>query len=306
VLTCDDYLTPTSLDDALELMTRHTGRQRIVAGATDILPWAREGRAGDVHVPNLIDISKVAELNEVSFSRGRVRLGAATPFQRFLDRDDLVAAMPNMRHCAIWFADDQIRECATIGGNLANASPAADGTPPFLALNAEIELARLQDGKTVRRRMPLSQFITGPGGNQLVTDELIVAVECDALPGYGGSFEKVGHRRSLVIAVACVSALVSLDRDGRHFDDVRLAVGGVGPKALRLADVEALLRGAPIDARVIDEASRLPLDLVQSRTRQAYRREVFRGFVSRALAGAARDAGADVNAVEAELEVHHA
>ncbi len=304
MLTCDDYIVPTTLDDALELMTRHSGRQRIVAGATDILPWAREGRAGDVHVPYLIDISKVAELNEVSVGANRVRLGAATPFQRFLDRADLTAAMPNMRHCAIWFADDQIRECATLGGNLANASPAADGTPPLLALDADVELASRRDGETVRRRMKLADFITGPGGNQLVQDELIVAVECDALPGYGGAFEKVGHRRSLVIAVACVSALVSLNADATEFDDVRLAVGGVGPKALRLADVEALLRGAKIEAATIDEAARLCVGLVQSRSRVAYRREVLRGFVSRALAGAAREAGADFDAVEAELEMY--
>jgi xanthine dehydrogenase FAD-binding subunit len=152
----------------------------------------------------------------------------------------------------------------------------------------------------------LRDFFTGPGRTVMQADEILIGIECDALPGYGGSFQKVGHRRSLVISVACVAALVKLDASKRYFDDVRLAVGGVGPIPLRLADVEALLRGAPVDTQTIDEAARLPLDLVQSRTRQAYRRGVLRGFIARALIEAAQEAGADITAASQQLEAAYA
>src|SRR5688572_11941828 len=106
MLICDEYLTPASLDEAFDAMARHRGRHRIIAGATDTLPWAREGRAGDVEVPVLIDVAKIPELNERRADGVRVRLGAAVPIQRFLDDPALVKALPVMPLCAIWFADD--------------------------------------------------------------------------------------------------------------------------------------------------------------------------------------------------------
>ena len=130
----------------------HRGGHRLVAGATDTLPWAREGRAGDVEIPALIDVTRIPELRECRVDDRRVRLGAATPIQRFLDDPALVRALPCMPHCAVWFADDQIREQATIGGNIVNASPAADATPPLLAQNAQVELAARRDGRSCAER----------------------------------------------------------------------------------------------------------------------------------------------------------
>src|SRR3954454_19219127 len=118
MLMCDAYLVPSSLDEAFTAMAEHAGRFRLVAGATDILPWAREGRAGDVHIPALIDVAGIPELNVRAVENGKVRLGAATRFQRFIDDKALMAALPAMPFVAVWFADDQIRESATIGGNL--------------------------------------------------------------------------------------------------------------------------------------------------------------------------------------------
>ncbi|MGE0563525.1 MAG: xanthine dehydrogenase family protein subunit M [Pseudolabrys sp.] len=306
MLTCDDYLTPASLEEAFAAMDTHRGRFRIVAGATDTYPWAREGRAGDVHVPVLIDVAKIPELNALEAGGGRVRMGAATPIQRFLDHPRLVAAMPCMPRCAVWFADDQIRAQATIGGNIVNASPAADGTPPLIAHNAIVEMARRDGGNVARRKLPLTQFVTGPGQTALAKDELVTSIECDALDGYGGSFEKVGHRRSLVISLVCLAALVKLDRSGRAIEDARLAIGGIGPVPQRLAEAEAFLRGKPLDAEILEQAAAMPVRLVASRTRQDYRREVTRGFMLRGLINAARAAGADAAALEPRLEAAYA
>jgi CO/xanthine dehydrogenase FAD-binding subunit len=301
MLTCDEYISPASLAEAFAAMKAHRGRYRIVAGATDTLPWAREGRAGDVHIPVLIDVARMPELCEISAGDKRVRLGAATPIQRFLDDPALGRALPAMPRCAVWFADDQIRVQATVGGNIVNASPAADVTPCLIAHNAIVELVSARG----KRTMPLGDFVTGPNKTALAEGELLTIIDCDALPTHGGSFEKVGHRRSLVISLVCLAALIKLNRDGSKVEDARLAIAGIGPKPLRLTDVENFLRG-PLSAERLDEAADMPVSLVASRTRQEYRRDVVRGFMLRGLINAARRAGADPGVLTPELEAAYA
>jgi len=305
MLLCDDYLTPKTLDDAFAAMETHGGRCKLVAGATDIYPWAREGRAGDVHIPVLIDVAGIPELSERRVDGKRIRIGAATPIQRFLDDPQLARALPCMPRCAVWFADDQLRESATIGGNIVNASPAGDGIPPLIAHKAEVELASRGNGGISRRRVPLDQFVTGPSRTTLTEGEILTAIECEPLPGYGGSFEKVGHRRSLVISTVCLAALVKLDREGRRFEDVRLAIGGIGPVPQRLSEVESFLLSGPIEESVLRQAAEMPVNLVRSRTRQDYRRDVVRGFVMRGLVNAVRRAGGDA-VLTPELEAEYA
>ena len=236
----------------------------------------------------------------------RVRLGSAMPVQRFLDDPALARALPCLPHCAVWFADEQIRAQATVGGNIVNASPAADVTPALLGFDAEVELAKSSGGTIVRRRMKLEQFVIGPNRTALEEGELLVAIECDALPGHSGSFEKVGQRRSLAISVVCLAALVKLDAQGRCIADVRLALGGVGPVPRRLTDVERFLRGGPLSTARLEEAAEMPASLVASRTRQAYRRDVVHGFMLRGLINAARRAGADAEALDPDLEAAYA
>src|SRR5262245_35618375 len=98
-------------------MASMAGRYRIIAGATDTLPWARQGRAGDVHIPVLIDVTKIPELRERSVGDRRFRLGAATPIQRFLDDSDLARALPALPRCAVWFADDQDRKSTRLNSS---------------------------------------------------------------------------------------------------------------------------------------------------------------------------------------------
>lgn len=302
MLTCDDYIVPRTLAEAFAAMESHRGRFRIVAGCTDTMPWAREGRAGDVHVPALIDVSIIPELNERRVAGGRVRLGAATPIQRFLDDPILARALPAMPRCAVWFADDQIRAQATIGGNLVNASPAADATPCLLTHAAEVELASARGA----RRMPLAEFVCGANRTALEEDELLVAIEGDALPDYGGSFEKVGHRRSLVISTVCLAALVKLEASARRIADARLALAGIAPTPLRLGHVEDFLRGKSIEQDVLEHAADMSVPLVASRTRQEYRRAVVRGFVLRGLINACKQAGGESVHVPSALEAAYA
>lgn len=305
MLLCDDYLTPKTLDEAFAAMEAYRGRCKLVAGATDIYPWAREGRAGDVEIPVLIDVASIPELNEKTIDDKQARFGAATKIQRFLDDPQLARALPCMPRCAVWFADDQLRESATIGGNIVNASPAGDGIPPLIAHKAEVELASRENGKIATRRVPLDAFVTGPSRTALAEGEILTAIVCESLPGYGGSFEKVGHRRSLVISTVCLAALAKLDASGTRFEDVRLAIGGIGPVPQRLFEVEKFLLSGAIGEGRLAQAAEMPVKLVQSRTRQEYRREVVRGFVMRGLINAVRRAGGDA-VLTGELEAQYA
>jgi xanthine dehydrogenase FAD-binding subunit len=293
VLTFDHYLTPATLEDAFDALERIPGA-RIVAGATDLLPWAREGRAGDVHLPALVDVSRIPQLLGVSVERGRVHMGAATPIAAFQNDPLLQRHAPVLGCCAVWFADDQIREQATVGGNLVNASPAGDSQPALLAMNAGVTLARRAGGQIVERSMPLSEFILGPGKTQLQPHEIMTRLQMDAVPGHGAAFEKVGHRRSLVISTVCLAALVRLDWARRRIEDCRIAIGAVGPVPERLADVERLLVGQVPGSELVREAAGLAADRVRSRSRQEYRREVLVNFVERALAAALGHAGLEL------------
>ena len=304
MLSCDDYRQPGSLKEALDLWSDAPACSRLVAGATDILPWAREGRAGDVHLPMLVDLGRVAELSGWSVTAGRVRLGANVAYQQFLTDPELRRHLPCMPHCAIWFADDQIREQATLAGNIVNSSPAADGTPPVIAMNGEIEMARLEGGEVATRSMQVTEFVQGPGRTRLAPGEIVTAVTVDSMEGYGGSFQKVGQRRSLVISVACVAALVKADASGSAFEDVRLALGGVGPVPVRLSDIEAALKGRKLSRALVRDAAAAAADRVASRSRVEYRRAVVPGFVEAAIEEALADCGRAL--VEDAKEAAHA
>ena len=283
MIDCDQYLMPQSLDEAFDCMEEFAGRYRIVSGATDILPWAREGRGGNVHYPAVIDLSQVPEMKGVEMRGDRLWMGGNTTFADFLDHPLLREHAPVLANCAVWFADDQIRAVATLGGNLVNASPAADGSPPMVAMNGHITLESRPNGRRRSRRMALEEFITGPGATRLKAGEVLSAIDCDALSGYGAAFKKVGHRRSLVLSTVCLAVLVRADANGERFDDVRLGLAAVGPVPVRLTECEAFLNGKPIALEAIREAARLPVPHVKSRTRQDYRREVLTHFVEEGL-----------------------
>lgn len=301
MLTFDHYLTPATLGAAFDALDGVPGA-RIVAGATDLLPWARDGRAGDVHLSALVDVSRIAELRGVSLAQGRIRMGAATLISAFQNDPLLQQQAPVLGRCAVWFADDQIREQATVGGNLVNASPAGDSQPALLALNTHVTLARRENGRILERTLPLSEFIVGPGQTLRQPHEIMTRLELDALPGYGAAFEKVGHRRSMVISTVCLAALVKLDGAKRRIEDVRIAIGAVGPVPQRLDDVEDFLTGQAPASASVRAAAEMAVSRVRSRSRQAYRREVLVNFVERALVSAFAHAGLEVQRLPKESD----
>jgi CO/xanthine dehydrogenase FAD-binding subunit len=227
------YARPSDLDDALGLMAE--GGPRIIAGATDIFPSAGERPLhGDY-----VDVSNISALRGVSVDEACVRIGAATTWSE-IARATLPPAFDALRVAARDIGAVQIQNRGTIAGNLCNASPAADGAPPLLILDAEVELA----SRRGTRRLALDAFIKGARSTLLAPDEVMTAI-VTPLPAstMRSTFFKLGARRYLVISIAMVA--VALDVVEGIVRDGRVAVGACSAVAQRMRQAERGLIGAP-------------------------------------------------------------
>ncbi len=271
-----EYLRPDRLSEALAALRRpHV----VLAGGTDFYP-ARVGRAIDEDV---LDITAIASLRGISASAEGWRLGATTTWSELLDAD-LPPLFDGLKQAAREVGGRQIQNAGTLAGNLCNASPAADGVPPLLALDAEVELA----GPAGVRRLPLAAFITGNRRTALVPGELMVALHVRK-PAHEArsAFLKLGARRYLVISIAMAAA--ALEIDGGRITAARIAVGACSAVAQRLPRLEAALLGALLDQRLgnlVEEAQLAPLAPIDDvRGSAAYRRDAVVTLLRRLLVG---------------------
>src|SRR6202042_3794280 len=227
------YARPSDLEDALGLLAK--GGARVIAGATDIYPGAGERPLqGDY-----VDVSKISALRSVTFDSASVRIGATTTWTDIV-RADLPPAFDALKVAARDIGAVQIQNRGTIAGNLCNASPAADGAPPLLILDAEVELA----SRRGTRRIALDVFIDGARRTLLAPDEVMTAIVAPLpSPTMRSAFFKLGARRYLVISIAMVAvALAVVEGIVR---DARIAVGACSAVAQRIRQAERLLIGAP-------------------------------------------------------------
>ncbi len=272
------YARPQTLSEAVAALA---GRDSLVlAGGTDIYP-ANVGRplAGDV-----VDISGVSELRGISQSQSHIRIGGATTWSDII-RAALPPAFDALKAAAREVGSVQIQNRATIAGNLCNASPAADGVPPLLILDAEVELASTHGS----RRLPLSSFITGNRRTERRGDEILAAVLVPKASVGNSAFLKLGARRYLVISIVMAAALLAIEQ-GRIVD-ARVALGSASAVALRLPQLENALRGHVLlqpPSSVVRSAHFSALSPIDDlRATASYRLDAAREIVSRVLDEAA-------------------
>ncbi len=233
------YHRPSDLDTALRLLAE-TGA-RPLAGGTDIFPadasntaW---GRAG-IDRQDLLDLTGIADLQRIDVGADHVEIGALVTWRAAIDAD-LPPWFDAVRQAARDVGGQQIQNRGTLAGNLCNASPAADGVPPLLALDASVRLA----SRSGTRELPLATFLQGNRQTALAPDELLTHIDLPTPPAEARSvFLKLGARRYLVISIAMVASTVTLDDAGR-IADLRIAVGACSAVARRLHDLEARLQG---------------------------------------------------------------
>lgn len=232
-----DYLRPRDLDEALQALTRPF---TVLAGGTDFYP----ARVGRPVTEDVLDIAGIAALRGISGTDEGWRLGATTTWSELVEAG-LPPLFDGLKQAAREVGGRQIQNAGTIAGNICNASPAADGVPALLALDAEVEVA----SRNGTRRLPLGTFITGVRRTALLPGELVTALHVPR-PRHDArsAFLKLGARRYLVISIAMASVVVEVSN--RTVASARIAVGACSPVAQRLADLERALVGVPADARL--------------------------------------------------------
>jgi len=272
----NQYLRPQTVDQAVHALA--SGPHHILAGGTDFYP-ARVGRPIE---GQLLDITGIAGLRSIREEAQHWRVGAAATWSDLLAAP-LPPAFEGLRLAAREVGGMQIQNAGTVCGNVCNASPAADGIPALLALDALVEVT----GPEGVRSVPLESFVQGPRRVDLRPGELVTALLLPTpAPGTRGHFLKLGARRYLVISIVMAAGTLSVDGDGRILA-ARLTVGACSPVARRLRGLEAELRGQPaargIGGRVTaDHLSPLsPIDDV--RASAAYRHDAARSLVARLL-----------------------
>ncbi|MFN6924356.1 MAG: FAD binding domain-containing protein [Tabrizicola sp.] len=273
----DSFARPSSLSEAVDLLAG--GGWRVLAGGTDLYPGAGARLEGRV-----LDLTGIADLTGIVADGGALRIGAATSWAA-IAAADLPPACLALQQAARAVGGRQVQVAGTIGGNLCNASPAADGVPPLLALGAEVELVSDRG----LRRLPLADFLQGPRRTALGPGEVLAVV---VIPGTGlagrSAFVKLGARSHLVISIAMVAARLAV-RDGR-IAAAAVAVGACSPVAVRLPLVEAALVGAPVAGavgRISAPDVQAPLSPIDDvRATASYRREAAVELVRRAVAEA--------------------
>ncbi len=276
-----DLLMPRTLPEALDMLAEDAPSVAPLAGGTNLIPDMRSGR----HRPGvLVNIAGLDELRGIRRENGQVVVGGGVTIAELLD-DALIAELaPVLRQGAAVLASPLVRNRATVGGNLADASPAADTAPPLLALGAEVELA----SKEGTRRVPLEEFFVHVRRTVREPHEVLSSVRWPVPPpGSVGRFRKLALRRADAISVLSVAVMVEPGGDGRC-GQARIALGAVAPTPIRVHPAEDALRGQKLTAGAIAEAARLaaeaarPIDDIRGSA--GYRQRVVEVLVRRLLA----------------------
>lgn len=272
------YYAPTDLSVALQIAALTGGRT--VAGGTDVYPSAKQGDRPD----HYLDITRISGFGDITHNAKGTRIGAAATWTQIV-RADLPAAFDALKQAAREVGSIQIQNAGTLAGNLCNASPAADGIPPLLTLDAAVELTSAARGPRI---LPLDAFVQGVRSTALAPDELVTAILIPPTPpGAGSAFEKLGSRRYMVISIAMTAALITCDANGR-ITDARIAVGACSAVAQRLPALEhAALGRHPRELHVAPDHL-APLSPIEDvRGTKSYRLDVVAEQCARAIQRAA-------------------
>lgn len=285
----ETYCVPETLAEAVRLLTE--GEATLLAGGTDLMPQTQSG-ARRFH-PLLMNLRELDELKGIAKTgaEDRIRIGALTTVAGILEHELLRRSVPVLVAAADSFASGQVRNRATLGGNICNASPAGDLIIPLLLLDAEVEMAWAADGEVRFRTLPLHGFFTGPGKTRMAPAEIMTAILLPAPDRqFTATFKKFSVRPALDISLVAVG--VGGLRSNGGLTKVRVAFGAVAPTPIRARKIEAALTGRALDDAVITAALALigeeTAPISDVRASAWYRRELLRELTGRILRDVAR------------------
>jgi len=253
------YLRPTSVSEAINALTSAPGPALPLAGGTDILLDLQQGRHSPVHT--IVDLTEIPEMKSLELRDDRLFVGGGVPLSR-IARDPLVAthARALVEACDL-VGGPQVRNVATLGGNVAHALPAADGTIGLMCLDAQAEVA----GPSGGRRVSMPELFLGPGKSALGSGEIIVGFYVDQTkPGQASCFKRI--MRPQGVALPIINNSVWLERDGDAIKGIRIAVGPGGAVPFRARKAEAFLAGKPYTGETFKSALDALIEEVKFRT----------------------------------------
>ena len=247
-----DYVLAGSIDETIGLMVSKNGEARILCGGTDLLVQLREGRR---RAELLVDVKNIPELTAVSYdAKSGLRLGAAATCSQICDNPAVAENFPGLVDAIQLIGGVQIQNRASLGGNLGNASPAADSIPALIVHEATCLIA----GSKGQRVLPVEQFCTAPGQNALERGEFLVAVNIPPRkPGFGSHYLRFIPRNEMDIAVVGAGASIILDENRVRILSARIALGAVAPTPLLVEAAGTFLAGKETSDTNIREAARI-------------------------------------------------
>jgi len=277
-----EYFIPKTLSEAFFLLKKHKGTARTIAGGTDLLPKMKRREVAPKY---LIDLRGIQDLNFIKYDREKgLRIGAATTLSEIIDSSAVSKNYPVLTEAISQMASTQVRNVATIGGNLCNAVPSADTAPPLIALGGQLKLV----GPKKVRKVPVEEFFKGPDKTVLGPGELVAEVQIPpTFSGGSGTYLKHTLRAKMDLAIVGVAAYLTLDSKKQICKDVKIVLGAVAPIPMRAKKAEEALRGKTLDENLIENAARIaseesrPIDDIRSSAE--YRREMVRILTKKAL-----------------------
>lgn len=273
-------LEPDTLDEAVELMAKHAGRIKPIAGGTDLIIDLDHGLRAPEY---FLSTTSLEELNRITVN-GETIVGAAVVLHRIDRSADLRRRYPAVSEAAALVGSRQIRNLATMGGNVCNAVPSADTAPALLAVNAEVSIQKRSGAKFV----PLAEFFVGPRLTTLLPDEIVLGFRLpNPPPATGSKYLRHTLRNALDLAIVGVAAQISVDPDSGKISSAAIALGAVAPTPIRVPEAERLLTGNPLTDELLmeaaEEAGKASRPISDLRASADYRREMVRRLTCRTV-----------------------
>lgn len=284
-----EYLAPASIAEACDLLAAHNHDAELLAGGTDLLLQMRRRETVPAYVIGLKGVSEMAGIR--ALNGGGIEIGAMTTLHALLSSPIVRRQYAVLAEAAASIGGPELRNVATVGGNIAGALPCADLPPALMTLGARIRLA----SSSGQRVLPLEDFFPKFGTTVARPDELLTAILLPSVPAFsGGVYLKFHDRQSMDMTTVGVSAFVTLDEDARVFRDVKIALASSAPVPLRARKAEALLRGRAFGEDALEEAARAVCEEANPRSSwratRDYRFELLKSLTRRAIRDARHNA----------------
>ena len=284
-----EYKIPKDLSEATEILTKD--KAKILAGGTDLIIQIREKQ---IKLETIVDLSQIKDIKEITVKNNRLCIGAMASFTAIGESALVKEHFPILAEAAKSVGSPQIRNTATVGGNIVNGATAADSVPALIVLEAELRLF----SKNNEKKVPLNGFITGLNKTAIEAGEVLYSIEIPLKAERQMAFVKLGRRKALAISRINIAVVLELDGE-KNVASAKIALGAVGTTAYRVTQVEEFLVGRPLDKETIAKAKEIINQVVKdklgNRSTVAYKSRIASAVLGKALWKIADPKGGECN-----------